>query len=79
MRRAATDVRIAADWLADPRLGAFAARVIAAVGRQGHAAEAVKAFTRENPDLDAPFTPEKVLVNLYRDEAEALKAVVGGQ
>lgn len=34
-----------APWLADPRLGAFAARVIAAVGRQGHAAEAVKAFT----------------------------------
>jgi len=32
-------------WLADPRLGAFAARVIAAVGRQGHATEAVKAFT----------------------------------
>lgn len=32
-------------WLADPRLGAFAARVIAAVGRQGHAADALKAFT----------------------------------
>jgi hypothetical protein len=32
-------------WLADPRLGAFAARVIAAVGRDGHAPEALAAFT----------------------------------
>jgi hypothetical protein len=34
-----------APWLADPRLGAFAARVIAAVGRQGHAPEALAALT----------------------------------
>ncbi len=32
-------------WLADPRLGAFAVRVIEAVGRQGHAAEAIHALT----------------------------------
>jgi xanthine dehydrogenase large subunit len=34
--------------------------------------EAVKAFSKENPDFDAPFTPEKVLMNLYREDAVKL-------
>lgn len=37
--------------------------------------EAVKAFNEENtPVFDAPFTPEKVLLNLYREEAQKMKA-----
>lgn len=37
--------------------------------------EAVKAFNQENsPEFDAPFTPEKVLMNLYSEEFQALKA-----
>ncbi|MDH4143484.1 MAG: hypothetical protein OEV61_12825 [Chloroflexota bacterium] len=32
-------------WLADPRLGAFATRVITVAGRAGHTTEAVAAFT----------------------------------
>lgn len=37
--------------------------------------EAVKAFNAENfPRFDAPFTPEKVLLNLYSEDFEALKA-----
>ncbi|HEX8737072.1 MAG TPA: molybdopterin cofactor-binding domain-containing protein [Pyrinomonadaceae bacterium] len=36
---------------------------------------AVKAFNAENsPVFDAPFTPEKVLLNLYRDAAQKMKA-----
>ncbi len=31
--------------------------------------EAVKAFAAQNPEFNAPFTPEKVLMNLYRDAA----------
>ena len=37
--------------------------------------EAVKNFNKENfPRFDAPFTPEKVLMNLYSNDAEAMKA-----
>ncbi len=37
--------------------------------------EAVKAFNQENlPIFDAPFTPEKVLMNLYSEDAKAMKA-----
>lgn len=37
--------------------------------------EAVKAFNNEQfVKFDAPFTPEKVLMNLYREDFEALKA-----
>jgi xanthine dehydrogenase large subunit len=39
--------------------------------------EAVKAFNSENfPKFDAPFTPEKVLLNLYSEDFERLKAKV---
>ncbi|MEJ7847734.1 MAG: molybdopterin cofactor-binding domain-containing protein [Pyrinomonadaceae bacterium] len=31
---------------------------------------AVKAFNESSPDFDAPFTPEKVLMNLYNEELE---------
>jgi xanthine dehydrogenase large subunit len=31
--------------------------------------EAVKAFNqRDLPEIDAPFTPEKVLMNLYKNK-----------
>ncbi|MFN2392214.1 MAG: xanthine dehydrogenase molybdopterin binding subunit [Pyrinomonadaceae bacterium] len=37
--------------------------------------EAVKAFNSENlPAFDAPFTPEKVLLNLYSEAAKEMKA-----
>ncbi len=37
--------------------------------------EAVKAFNAENlPAFDAPFTPEKVLMNLYSETVKAMKA-----
>jgi xanthine dehydrogenase large subunit len=37
--------------------------------------EAVKAFNPENlPRFDAPFTPEKVLLNLYNEDLKAMKA-----
>jgi xanthine dehydrogenase large subunit len=37
--------------------------------------EAVKAFNSENsPRFDAPFTPEKVLLNLYSEDFKAMKA-----
>lgn len=37
--------------------------------------EAVKAFNRENsPKFDAPFTPEKVLMNLYSEDVKAMKS-----
>jgi xanthine dehydrogenase large subunit len=37
--------------------------------------EAVKAFNSENlPVFDAPFTPEKVLLNLYHEEVKKTKA-----
>jgi xanthine dehydrogenase large subunit len=36
--------------------------------------EAVKAFNQENlPRFDAPFTPEKVLLNLYNEDFKALQ------
>ncbi len=36
--------------------------------------EAVKAFNAENlPKFDAPFTPEKVLMNLYNEEVKKMK------
>jgi len=39
--------------------------------------EAVKAFNAENsPKFDAPFTPEKVLLNLYSEDAKRMKAEV---
>jgi xanthine dehydrogenase large subunit len=39
--------------------------------------EAVKAFNSENlPAFDAPFTPEKVLMNLYSEDAKKMKANV---
>lgn len=40
--------------------------------------EAVKAFNTENsPKFNAPFTPEKVLMNLYPDAVEKIKAATG--
>ena len=34
--------------------------------------EAVKSFNADNfPRFDAPFTPEKVLMNLYAEKAES--------
>jgi xanthine dehydrogenase large subunit len=37
--------------------------------------EAVKAFNAENlPRFDAPFTPEKVLMNLYSEDVKTMKA-----
>ncbi|HVE59996.1 MAG TPA: molybdopterin cofactor-binding domain-containing protein [Pyrinomonadaceae bacterium] len=37
--------------------------------------EAVKAFNAENsPRFDAPFTPEKVLMNLYDEDVKTMKA-----
>lgn len=30
--------------------------------------EAVKAFSAQNPEFNAPFRPEKVLMKLYSDE-----------
>ncbi len=39
--------------------------------------EAVKAFNAENlPRFDAPFTPEKVLMNLYSEDVKTMKAEV---
>ena len=35
---------------------------------------AIKAFTNCTPEFDAPFTPEKVLMNLYGDDLRAMRA-----
>lgn len=35
---------------------------------------AVRAYTECSPKFDAPFTPEKVLMNLYNDNAKEMKA-----
>ena len=32
---------------------------------------AIRAFTDASPDFDLPFTPEKVLMNLYSDSSTA--------